>query len=127
MTNHLRALLLERIKSTSLHAVARAVEMSPRALAEYLSGRPLPNSRHTTLSRWLRETERAADERTTACVRSVMELVADLPDRRKMPAVRGVLEALRAEFKPGVAGVPLWLDRILDASKKPTTNAARRA
>jgi hypothetical protein len=45
-----------------------------------------------------------------------MELVADLPDARKMPAIRAVLEALRAEFKPGVAALPLWLDRFLDAS-----------
>jgi hypothetical protein len=62
-----------------------------------------------------------------------MELVADLPDGRKMPAIRAVLEALRAEFKPGVAGVPLWLHRLLDAfgAVKPdvgvTTGAAERA
>jgi hypothetical protein len=62
-----------------------------------------------------------------------MELVADLPDRRKMRAIRAVLDALRAEFKPGVAGVPLWLDRFLDASGAVksdvgvTTGAAERA
>jgi hypothetical protein len=119
VTNDLRAQLLERINSTSLHSVARAVEMSPSALDRFTSGGPLPNSRRSKLSRWLRETERTADERTTACLRSVMELVADMPDGRKMPAVRAVLEALRAEFKPGVAGVPLWLARLIAGYENP--------
>jgi hypothetical protein len=119
VTDKLRAQLLDRIKSISLNSVARAVEMSPSGLDKFLSGGPLPNPRRNKLTRWLRETERTADVRTIACVRSVMELVADLPDGRKMPAVRAVLEALRAEFKPGVAGVPLWLARLVAAYENP--------
>ena len=90
--------------------------MSPRSLAKLMNGGPILNTRRTRLSRWLRETERVAEERGAACSQSVLVLVADLPDRRKMPAIRAMLGALRAEFKPGVAGVPLWLERFLSAS-----------
>lgn len=115
VTDELRAQLLDRIKATSLTSVARAVEMSPSALNKFLSGGPLPNPRRTKLSRWLRETEQWADERATACVRCVMELVSELPERHQMKAIRAVLEALRAEFKPPVPSAPLWLSRLVAA------------
>jgi hypothetical protein len=114
--DELRAQIRERVQSGSLHAVARAVEMSPRSLEKLMNGAPVLNARRNQLSRWLRETERVAEERGEACSQSVLVLVADLPDGRKMPAIRAMLGALRAEFKPGVAGVPLWLDRFLAAS-----------
>lgn len=115
VTDELRAQLLDRIKATSLASVARAAEMPPSALNKFLSGAPLPNSRRTRLSQWLRETEQWADERATACMRCVMELVAEIPDRHQMKAVGAVLEALRAEFKPPVASAPLWLSRLVAA------------
>ena len=115
--DELREQIRERIRSGSLHAVARAVEMSPRTLEKVLNGAPILNAPRNRMSRWLRETERVAEARGAACSQCVLVLVADLPNGRKMSAITAMLGALRAEFKPGVGGVPLWLDRFLAASE----------
>ena len=113
----LREQARERVHRSSLTAVARAAEMSTDSLRRFLEDDAIGVKPERKLSRWLRITEAIADERAAQCVAAMMAVVADLPDRAKMKAIREMLEGLRSQFKHGVGAVPLWLDHILESAE----------
>lgn len=112
--DRLREEARERVERTSLIHVAHAGDMGPDTLRRFLAGATIPPRPLSKLERWLSETRRLADERAARCVGMVLEVVADLPDRRKMKAVRAVLDTLRAQFKQGVGAPPLWLQLVIE-------------
>ena len=110
----LRELAAGRVQRQTLHAIAAAAEMDSGTLREFLNGGPITTKARSKLSRWLRLTQRHANERATSCVKMIQEVVADLPERHQPKAVRNVLSALHTSFKHGIGNVPLWLQLVLE-------------
>ena len=110
----LRELAAGRVQRQSVHAVAVAAEMAPESLRGFLNGGPITTRARGKLSRWLRHSQRHANERATTCVKMIQEVVADLPERHQPKAVRTVLSALQTSFRHGIGNVPLWLQLVLE-------------
>ena len=104
-----------RVERTSLNHVAKSVGMTSDMLLRFLAGSMVRPATRTRLARWLDETERIADERAARCMAMVLEVVADLEERRRMKAARAVLEALSAQFKQGAGPTPLWLQMLIES------------
>lgn len=110
--DELRQVASERVELQSVHQVAAAAEMAPGTLRKFLAGAPLRNRARINLTRWLRQTEREADQRAQRCVRMLTEVLADLPEHHRIKAARSLLVALQAVFRTGVGAVPLWLKQV---------------
>ena len=112
--DRLRARARARVERTSLRAVARAVGMSPKALEGFLAGDPIRSASRRKLFAWLMDTDLEADERAARCVRTMKEVVSDLPEPAQLGAVLEMLEALRRRCSTEIGSVPLWLARVLE-------------
>lgn len=89
--DRLRVRVRERVASTSLKRVARAVGMSPAALDRFLnrSGSILGRSR-AKLFHWVNRIESEADEAAVACGKLIEALVPDLPPDAQIIAAQAV-------------------------------------
>lgn len=108
--DRLRHAVAERVRATSLRAVARQVGMSPSGLHSFLSGGvPYQKSRRK-LFEWLHRERggRAGDEVSSALV----SLVRDLPAERREPALEALVDTLRSLYDTHADAAPGWLGEL---------------
>ena len=108
--DRLRHAVAERVRATSLRAVARQVGMSPSGLHSFLSGGvPYQKSRRKLFD-WLHRERggRAGDEVSSALV----SLVRDLPAERREPALEALVDTLRSLYDTHADAAPRWLGEL---------------
>jgi len=127
--DELRQLAVDRVGEQSLRIVANAAEMGTESLRNFMGGGPISVKSRNSLARWLRETQRHADERAASCVGMILEVTSEVPEHWRMKAVQRVLDALRNVFQmPGIpAAQPLWLVQVLQALEAEDDTAATEA
>jgi hypothetical protein len=110
----LRRGVAERVRATSLRAVARQVGMSPSGLEKFLSGGvPYQKSRRR-LFEWLNREGASVPARVQGDdVTSVLaSLVRDLPAERRERALGALLDTLRSLYDAHAGAAPAWLGEL---------------
>lgn len=112
--DQLRSVIVARMATLSLRAVAREVGMSPSGLQKFVDGSIPYLSTRRKLERWfVREAGRGEGEVDAgAALAAVAVLVRDLPPARRPRAVRQLVAALRAAYAAEEPR-PSWLDELV--------------
>ncbi|HEX5726595.1 MAG TPA: hypothetical protein VFX98_14060 [Longimicrobiaceae bacterium] len=104
--DRLRESVAIRVRATSLRAMARQVGMSPTGLEKFIQGgTPYAAGRRKLFEWWGRERGKEGPAAALAA------LVGDLPAERREPALRALVEALRALYE-AQGGCPPWLEAL---------------
>jgi hypothetical protein len=112
--DQLRSVIVARMATLSLRAVAREVGMSPSGLQKFVDGSVPYLSTRRKLERWFVH-EAARGEGgvdTGAAMAAVAVLVRDLPPARRPHAVRKLVAGLTAAYAAEEEPRPSWLDEL---------------
>ena len=79
-----------------------------------LVGDPIRSASRRKLFAWLMDSDLEADERAARCVRTMKDVVSDLPEPAQLGAVLEMLEVLGRRCSAALGTVPLWLTRVVE-------------